>query len=42
MDEQALKFRLTPNEVVAMVLFLASDDSRGCAGQNFIVDGGIV
>lgn len=41
-DEQALKFRLTPNEVVAMVLFLASDDSRGCAGQNFIVDGGIV
>ncbi|WP_305857851.1 SDR family NAD(P)-dependent oxidoreductase [Balneatrix alpica] len=41
-DLQSLKFRLQAEEVVAMVLFLASDDSRGCAGQSFIVDGGLV
>ena len=41
-DNQALKFRLDADDVVAMALFLASDDSRGCAGQAFIVDGGIV
>ena len=42
LDEQALKFRLMPEDVAAMVLFLASDDSRGCSGQDFQVDGGIV
>ena len=42
LDNQALKFRLDADDVVAMTLFLASDDSRGCAGQAFIVDGGIV
>ncbi len=42
LDNQALKFRLDADDVVAMALFLASDDSRGCAGQAFIVDGGIV
>lgn len=41
-DLQSLKFRIQPEEVAAMTLFLASDDSRACAGQNFIVDGGIV
>lgn len=41
-DEQALKFRLLPDDVVAMVLFLASDDARACTGQDFLVDGGIV
>ena len=41
LDNQALKFRLNANDVAAMALFLASDDSRGCAGQAFIVDGGI-
>lgn len=41
-DEQALKFRLQPDDVAAMVLFLASDDSRACSGQDFQVDGGIV
>lgn len=41
-DIQALKFRIEPNDIVAMALFLASDDSRACAGQNFIVDAGIV
>lgn len=40
-ESQALKFRLTPDDVAAMVLFLAADDSRGCSGQDFIVDGGI-
>lgn len=38
---QALKRRLTPAEVVAMVLFVASDAARGCTGQEFIVDAGI-
>ena len=41
-DLQSLKFRIQPEEVAAMTLFLASNDSRACAGQNFIVDGGIV
>lgn len=41
LDNQALKFRLNAVDVAAMALFLASDDSRGCAGQAFVVDGGI-
>lgn len=42
LDLQSLKFRIVPDDIVAMVLFLSSDDSRACAGQNFIVDAGIV
>lgn len=42
LDIQSLKFRIEPDDVVAMILFLASDDSRACTGQNFIVDAGIV
>ena len=42
LDHQALKFRLDAEDVTAMALFLASDDARGCSGQAFIVDGGIV
>ena len=42
LDNQALKYRLDEDDVVAMALFLAGDDSRGCTGQAFIVDGGIV
>ncbi len=42
LDLQALKFRIQPDDVVAMVMFLASDDSRACTGQNFIVDAGVV
>lgn len=42
LDNQALKFRIYPKDVVAMILFLAADDSRAMTGQNFIVDAGIV
>ena len=37
---QCLKRRLLPDDISAMVLFLASDDSRMCTAQRFIVDGG--
>jgi NAD(P)-dependent dehydrogenase (short-subunit alcohol dehydrogenase family) len=38
---QSLKFRLTAEHVARMALFLASDESAGCTGANFIVDGGL-
>lgn len=41
LDHQAMKYRLDAEDVAALALFLASDDARGCAGQAFIVDGGI-
>jgi len=41
LDQQMLKFRLDASDCARMALFLASDDSRGCTGQNFIVDGGL-
>jgi D-xylose 1-dehydrogenase len=37
---QCLKDPLMPEDIAAMALFLASDDSRMCTAQNFIVDGG--
>ncbi|WP_346839542.1 SDR family oxidoreductase [Microbulbifer sp. SAOS-129_SWC] len=37
---QCLNDRLMPESIAAMTLFLASDDSRMCTAQNFIVDGG--
>jgi len=37
---QCLKSRLLPDDISAMALFLASDDSGMCTAQNFIVDGG--
>jgi len=37
---QCLKNRLMPEDISAMALFLASDDSKMCTAQNFIVDGG--
>lgn len=40
-DLQALKFRLVSDDVANMVLFLASEESRGCTGQNFVVDAGL-
>ncbi|WP_153141722.1 SDR family NAD(P)-dependent oxidoreductase [Paraburkholderia agricolaris] len=38
---QALGYPLAPPDISRMVLFLAADDSRGCTGQNFIVDAGV-
>ena len=40
MHDQALKKRITPDEFVQMVLFLAADDGGGCTAQHFLVDGG--
>lgn len=37
---QCLRERLAPEDIAAMVLFLASDDARMCTAQEFIVDGG--
>jgi NAD(P)-dependent dehydrogenase (short-subunit alcohol dehydrogenase family) len=37
---QCLPDRLQPQDIAAMVLFLASDDARMCTAQEFIVDGG--
>lgn len=42
LELQSLKFMLQPDDVARMALFLAADDSRGCTGQNFIVDAGLV
>lgn len=39
--QQCLKFRLTADDVAALALFLAADDSRGCTGQDYIVDAGL-
>ena len=39
---QALKGAILPEDIAQMVLFLCSDVSRMCAGQNFIVDAGTV
>ena len=41
-ERQCLMDRLYPPDVARMVLFLASDDSRMCTSQNYIVDGGWV
>lgn len=40
-DLQALKFRLDAGHVARMALFLASDESLGCTGANFLVDAGL-
>lgn len=40
-DLQALKFRLDAGHVARLALFLASDESAGCTGANFIVDAGL-
>jgi len=39
---QCLAGRVMPDDIARMALFLASDDSRMCSAQNFIVDGGWV
>jgi len=40
-DLQALKFRLDGTHCARLALFLGSDESCGCTGQDFIVDGGL-
>jgi NAD(P)-dependent dehydrogenase (short-subunit alcohol dehydrogenase family) len=40
--QQSVPYALRPGDIARMALFLAADDSRGCTGQNFIVDAGIV
>lgn len=42
LELQSLKFMLQPEDVARMALFLGADDSRGCTGQNFIVDAGLI
>lgn len=39
---QCLRGRLVEDDIAAIVLWLASDQSRMCTGQDFIVDGGWV
>lgn len=39
-ENQCLKKSVMPEDISAMALFLASDDSRLCTAQHFIVDGG--
>lgn len=41
-SSQCLAGRVMPEDIARMALFLGSDDSRMCSGQNFIVDGGWV
>ncbi|MBS7703838.1 SDR family NAD(P)-dependent oxidoreductase [Chelatococcus asaccharovorans] len=41
-ERQALKGEIMPDDLAAMVLFLASDGARMCTGQNYIVDAGVV
>ena len=40
-EEQALKFRLSEDDVARTALFLASEEARGITGQNLIVDAGL-
>ncbi len=41
-EAQCLKQPVMPEDISAMALFLASDDSKMCTSQHFIVDGGWV
>lgn len=40
LHSQALKDWILPDDVASLALFLASDDSRMCTGQNFVIDAG--
>jgi NAD(P)-dependent dehydrogenase (short-subunit alcohol dehydrogenase family) len=39
-DQQCLKARISPSDVAALVLFLASDDGRMCTGHEYWIDAG--
>lgn len=41
LDLQALAFRLDASHVARLALFLASEESAGCTGANFVVDAGL-
>jgi D-xylose 1-dehydrogenase len=41
-ERQSLKGEILPEDVAAMVLFLASGSARMCTGQNLVVDAGVV
>lgn len=40
LSQQCLKERVVPDDVAALVLFLASDDARMCTGHEYFVDAG--
>lgn len=40
LTQQCLKQRVEPEDVAAMVLFLASDDARACTAHEYFVDAG--
>ena len=42
LDRQCIKEPLDPADVARLALWLASDEARRCAGQTFVVDGGVV
>lgn len=42
LERQCIKEALEPADVARLALWLASDEARRCAGQTFIVDGGVV
>ncbi|MBN9061993.1 MAG: 3-oxoacyl-ACP reductase [Rhizobiales bacterium 65-9] len=42
LDRQCIKEHLDAEDVARLALWLASDESRRCAGQTYIVDGGVV
>jgi NAD(P)-dependent dehydrogenase (short-subunit alcohol dehydrogenase family) len=42
MRTQCLKEKVYPENVADLVLWLASDDSRMCTAQNFVIDAGLI
>jgi D-xylose 1-dehydrogenase len=38
--QQCLKFRVDPEDVAALALFLTSDDARACTSHEYFVDAG--
>ncbi len=42
LERQCVKEALEPDDVAALVLWLASSEARRCSGQTFVIDGGVV